>query len=175
MKLFLYLLPAALMLAFAANPVSSQTPAGQNVLELEEGSSSPPATLDDIAWLAGSWQGEAFGGTFEEVWTPPSNGSMAGLYKLVHNGRVSVYEIQTITVEEGSLVWRVKHFTGDFVAWEDKEESVKFRLVKIEPEAAYFEGLTVRKEGENLIGFLVASQDGKVTEERLVYRPAPLR
>jgi hypothetical protein len=36
--------------------------------------------LERLSWLAGQWHGEAFGGTCEETWTPPSGGSMVGTY-----------------------------------------------------------------------------------------------
>lgn len=171
MKLILLLIFLALL---SIQSVDAQSARTEHVLGLDEGAKSPPASLDDIAWLAGSWMGEAFGGTFEEVWTRPSNRSMVGLFKLAHDGEVSIYEIQTITAEQGSLVWKVKHFSGDFVAWEEKDEAVTFRLVKIEPQAAYFDGITLLRDGENLIAYLLVSREDEVREERLVYRPAVL-
>lgn len=161
----------ALALISAVPRLAAQTNRTPHVLGLDDGSESPQASLEDIAWLAGSWEGEAFGGTFEEVWTPPSNGSMVGLFKLMHDGSVSIYEIQTMTEEEGRLVWKVKHFNADFTAWEGKDEYVSFPLVKIEPGAAYFDGITLRRDNENLIGYLLVSHGDEVREERLVYRP----
>jgi len=54
----------------------------QNTLTLE-GNESPAATLKDVAWIAGHWQGEALGGITEEVWTAPLGKSMMGSFKLV--------------------------------------------------------------------------------------------
>ena len=39
----------------------------QETLQLSEGQASPPANLSDVAWIAGHWQGEAFGGTAEDM------------------------------------------------------------------------------------------------------------
>jgi hypothetical protein len=141
---------------------------------LEEGAEPASASLDDVAWLAGSWTGEAFGGTFVEVWTPPSHGSMVGLFKLVNGGEPSIYEIQIISEEMGTLVWKVKHFDKEFTAWEEKSEFVSFPLVKVEPEAAYFDGLTLTRDGENLVAYLSVGAGDDVREDRLVYRPTPL-
>jgi hypothetical protein len=52
----------------------------------------PEATLDDANWLIGSWTGTAFGKRFEEVWNPPSAGSMVGMFKLFGDDGVSMYE-----------------------------------------------------------------------------------
>ncbi len=56
-------------------------------------------------------------------------------------------------------------------AWEEKADFVSFPLVKIEEEAAYFDGLTVMKDGEDgLKVFLTMSREGEVTEEVLSFR-----
>ena len=59
-----------------------------NTLFLEEGEKSPVSELNAIEWLAGYWQGEAFGGITEELWTPPLGGSMMGSFKLVVDGEI---------------------------------------------------------------------------------------
>jgi len=61
--------------------------------------------------MVGSWTGEAFGGTFEEVWNPASLGTMVGLFKFMGDDAVSFYELMLLTEEEGSLVLKV---------WEEK-------------------------------------------------------
>ena len=38
--------------------------------------------LENLNWMVGHWQGEAFGGVCEEIWSPPSGGSMTGTFKL---------------------------------------------------------------------------------------------
>ena len=35
------------------------------------------ATLEDLAWLEGSWSGDGLGGHCEEHWSAPSGGSMS--------------------------------------------------------------------------------------------------
>jgi hypothetical protein len=76
---------------------------------------------------------------------------MMGMFRRIEDGRVAFYEILALVEEEGSLTMRVKHFTGDFVSWEEKEDFVSFRLVRLAEREANFEGLTLRHpdvEGE---------------------------
>jgi hypothetical protein len=39
--------------------------------------------LDDLAWLAGHWQGGSNGRVTEELWLPPAGGLMLGLNRVV--------------------------------------------------------------------------------------------
>jgi hypothetical protein len=64
-----------------ALPVLAQSVRTEHTFALDDPENRPPATLDEVSWFAGSWSGEAFGGTFEEVWNPPSEGSMVGMFK----------------------------------------------------------------------------------------------
>ena len=137
------------------------------------GADSPAATLNDVSWLVGNWIGEAFGSQMEEVWNPPSAGSMVGMFKVYHqDDGVSFYELMLLTQQNDSLVLKVKHFTKDFIAWESKEDFVSFPLVKVEANAIHFSGLSFYRDGDNKInGYIVLKQkDGTKTEELLAYR-----
>lgn len=142
----------------------------ENTYKLAEGEERPAATLEDAAWLAGSWVGTAFGKRFEEHWNPPSAGSMVGLFKLFDDEGVSFYEILLITQEEGSLSLRVKHFSADFTAWEEKGDHVNFRLVAMEDDALHFGGLSFyRRDENNIDGYIVMKNGDNVTEHHLKY------
>jgi len=93
----------------------------RHTLKLNDLASRPAATIDSVAWLAGSWKGKAFGGTFEEVWTAPSGGTMVGMFKLMHNNQPTMYEFELIVEEKGSLSVQLKHFNADFSGWEEKD------------------------------------------------------
>ena len=47
--------------------VFSQSPVTSNTLKLDQKQNMPHASVADIAWLAGSWTSEAFGGVGEEI------------------------------------------------------------------------------------------------------------
>ena len=168
-RLTRFLTGAVLLLApLVAQAQSTLT---EHTFRLDDPDSRPPATLDDVAWLAGSWTGEAFGGTFEEVWNPPSAGSMVGLFKTIGDDEVGFYEILLLVEEEGSLSLKVKHFSADFTAWEDKEDYVRFRFVKAEDGAVHFSGISFyRISDDEMHGYLAMKYQGDVREEKLVYR-----
>lgn len=150
--------------AFAAEPFTEHT------WRLGEDETSPPATLADAAWLAGSWTGTAFGKRFEEVWNPASAGSMVGLFKLYDDDGVAFYEIMLLDDRDGTLSLKVRHFNADFTAWEDKDEFVDFRLAAVEDGALHFNGLSFYRDGDDAIdGWLVMRRGKEVKEQHLRY------
>ena len=163
------LLPFLLFVAGFAGAQSAHT---EHTFKLDDPVKRPPATLADVSWLAGSWTGEAFGDRFEEVWNPPSAGSMVGMFKLLKAGKVAFYELVLLVEEEGSLSLKVKHFNADFSGWEDKEDYVDFRFVKAEDDAVHFSGISFYRISDvEMHAYLVLhNKEGKVWEERLVYR-----
>jgi len=109
---------------------------------------SPKTAINDASWLSGYWQGKGLGGITEEIWSKPSAGSMVGVFKLVVNNKIKFYEIITLYEENNSLLMRIKHFTNDLIAWEEKDETVDFKLVKAEKNKLIFDGLTLEKVSE---------------------------
>lgn len=132
----------------------------------KSGSGDPGAILEEMSWLAGRWEGEAFGGRCEEIWAPPSAGSMVGLFKVWKNDRVSFYEIETITVDSAGLALNVKHFNADLTGWEEKEEVVRFAYVSAEKEKIKFKGITYQKISPDTLQILLFSRDkdGNISE-----------
>ncbi|MDC8003719.1 DUF6265 family protein [Aureisphaera galaxeae] len=144
----------------------------QNTLTLKDKQESPKADLGSIAWMAGHWKGEAFGGITEEVWTPPLGGSMMCTFKLVVNNEVNFYEIVTITEEEGTLMLRLKHFHSNLKGWEEKDETVDFKLVKVTEDRVYFEGFTFERVSDDEVNLYVVINEGegKVEEVKFNYK-----
>ena len=137
----------------------------QNTKRLKEEEISPEATLSSVSWLEGHWQGKALGGIAEEMWSPPAGTSMMFVFRLLHDGKVSFYEIGHIIEREGTLLMQLKHFDGHLKGWEEKEETVDFRLVKLEEDAIYFEGMTIERLSENNIKFIVLVEENGTKEE----------
>ncbi|MEM8696850.1 MAG: DUF6265 family protein [Pseudomonadota bacterium] len=136
----------------------------QEIRSLGEGT-SPPATLDQIAWLAGSWAGTGLGGESHEAWLPPVNGQMAGIFHQSSDGELQFYEILQFVERNGSLVLRLKHFNRDLSGWEDNsaESAVEFPLVAIEGDTAYFSGLTYERFGEDGLNIYLRLRSGDET------------
>ena len=143
----------------------------QNTLKFDTLKGSPKATLNQVSWIAGHWEGEAFGGVTEEIWTKPLGDSMMGSFKLVTNGKVQFYELCTISEENETLVFRLKHFHNDLKGWEEKDERLEAKLVKIEDNKAYFNDFTFERINKNeLVIYVVFKDDsGKESEMKFNY------
>ena len=152
---------------------AAQSQRTEHTLKLDDPENPPAATLADASLLVGSWTGTAFGGSLEEVWNPPSAGSMVGFFKLVHDDEVSFYEILLLAEEEGTLNLKVKHFNADFSAWEEKEDHVTFRFIKAEENALHFSGISFyRINDDEMHAYIVMRSGDEVREEKLVYHRA---
>lgn len=156
--------------------VVAQSRNTEHTFRLDDPEQRPPAKLEQVAWLTGSWTGTAFGQQFEEVWNPPSAGSMVGMFKLFDEEQgVSFYEIMLLVEQQDSLSLLVKHFSRDFVSWEDKTEHINFKLVAIEPEVIHFSGLSFYRKGPDAMDVYLAMRmkDQSLKEEHLVFRRQP--
>jgi len=159
-----------LIMATLAGAAWSAEPRTEHTYQLAPDETRPAATLDDANFLVGSWLGTAFGGTFEEVWNAPSAGTMVGLFKLYSDDGVTFYEILLLSVEDGTLSLKVKHFNPDFSAWEDKPDYVEFRLVKREKDALHFGGLSFyKRDDDSMDGYIVMRNGENLQEHHLEY------
>ena len=120
--------------------------------------------LENIAWIAGTWHGEAFGDITEEIWSEPSGGSMMATFKLINDGKVTFYEIEVIREVENSLILQLKHFGPDLKGWETKDETVDFPLIEITENKVVFEGMSFEKISDNEMNVYVDIEDNGKTE-----------
>ncbi|TVZ16440.1 hypothetical protein JM81_2701 [Maribacter sp. MAR_2009_72] len=143
----------------------------QQTVSYEEGMLSPTTKLDTISWLAGHWKGEAFGGIVEEIWSPPQNGSMMFSFRLIADGAVGFYEFGHIIETNGTLLLQLKHFDADLNGWEEKDETVDFKLVKITEDRLYFDDFTIEYISDKEINMYVdvGEGDGKSNEVKFNY------
>lgn len=136
------------------------------------GHAPPPAQIAEAEWLVGQWQGDGIGGNLAmESWLPPAGGTMVGTFvQTAADGGIQFTEHLYLMEEEGTLVLRLKHFNADLTGWEERDDMLTFRLIEIEPCAAYFGGLTLRCDGEDglLAAVRMRSSDDSVNE--LVFR-----
>lgn len=169
---------AALTLAFSGSAIAQESALETRVSE--DGFESPEAQIADMDWLIGSWSGIGVrGAPASETWTAPVGGTMVGTF-IQHNdaGAINFTELMYISEAEGSLVLRLKHFNPDMTSWEEKDEVEAYRLVAIEPCAAYFQGLTIRCDdaanpGAGLVVAVRAGRDEEGQVRELVFRYWP--
>jgi len=121
----------------------------------------PPA----YAWLEGSWVGDGFGGTSEEVWSAPSSdGIMMGVYRH-HKGDGSLNFYEFLTLDAKGM--HVKHFTPALKAWEEKEDYHTFEMISSDEKTIKMEGLTFELINPNEMEINLKMQDseGRITTE----------
>lgn len=166
------LLLAVLLLLFIPGLLAADLP---NTRYLAAQQSSPAASLDQASWITGHWRGRAWGGLTEEVWAPPLGGSMMGSFKYVLNDKVSFYELLSLQQQGDSLILKLKHFDSKLNGWEEKQQSVDFKLVAIEDKHLYFEGYTFERVSDNQMNvYVVMDNQGKKIETKFIfYRYTP--
>jgi len=92
-------------------------------------------------------------------------------FKLVSEGKVVFYELGGITQIDDTLLLQLKHFGPDFKGWEEKNETVDFKLVKVEGNRVYFDQFTFERISDNEINlYVVISDKGKEEEVKFNYR-----
>lgn len=98
-------------------------------------------SIDDFKFLTGTWIGAGMGGKSEEMWMPPADGRLFGIFKQSSDEGLIFSEFMEITEVDGEFVLRLKHFNPDFSGWEDKTEHVTFRLKSVGVDQADFGSL----------------------------------
>ena len=116
---------AALLAASLLGTVLAFAP--PEATDLPEGSGGLEATVEDLAWLAGSWRGDMSGSEAQEVWSKPAQGALMGMFRLLGKERTSVFEFLLIEQEEDGLQLRFQHFGPGYRVWE-KDGPLEFRL-----------------------------------------------
>jgi len=159
-------------LAFALLALSPLT--AQETRSPVAGVPPPPALLAELAWLEGTWEGEGISGPAREIYFAPRGGQMAGHFTQSRGDSVWFYEIVTIVETGGSLEYRLKHFNADLTGWEAQNEVRSFPLVAVGGDAWYFDGLTIRRDGDDgMIGAVrIENRDGTSREAVFRYRRA---
>ena len=119
----------------------------------------------DYAWLEGTWVGDGFGGSSEEIWSAPSeDGTMMGVYRH-HNADGSLNFYEFLVLDETGL--RLKHFTPDLVGWETKEDFLTFKMVEYTKDKITLKGLSFERKSKNDLEIRLKMRmgDGELTTE----------
>src|SRR5215469_480849 len=163
---------AILVLAPLALNGLGQVHETEHTLRYSASDPKPKATLQDIAWLQGAWEGTALGGISEEIWSEPLANTMMGVYRSVEKGAVKLYEVNAIVETNGSLEMRLKHFHSDLTGWEEKDAVRTFPLIKIAPGEVYFDGMTYKRTAKDslTVYLAVGGKEGAAREVVFEYR-----
>lgn len=116
-------------------------------------------TIEDFAFLQGYWTGTGFGGQSEEIWMPPVDGRMFGIFKQSQDGQLVFTEYMEIVEAEQGFVVRLKHFNPDFSGWETKDEHVTFPLTSVAGKKAVFSSLSYEITAPNTLEVRLRMRD----------------
>jgi hypothetical protein len=167
-------LPAVLCTLLAASSSFGQDTIG----------TAPPvkATVQQLAFIAGQWQGMLGDRHIEQHWMAPVGTSMVAAYRNVQGTEPKLYELLVIEQEGDALMLRIKHFTpGPGLAGRQPQgESINHRLVKLEGQTAVFEGtgenptrVTFTRKAADALDIIVSRvRDGKIADTVFPYTRA---
>jgi len=91
----------------------------------------PKVSLNDFAWLAGSWERSGKGREVIEQWMKPAGDLMLGMSRTMANGKAKEFEFLQIRQKENGEIFYVAIPSGQKEAW--------FKLVKYAGQEAVFE------------------------------------
>jgi uncharacterized protein DUF6265 len=99
------------------------------------------ASLEDVAWLTGCWEGRQGEAIIEEIWSKPGGGSMIGLGRTVKGDKTTSFEFMQFREEKSSLVFMpqpqggtrvsfpLKDSFGGKLTFENKEHDFPQRVI----------------------------------------------
>ncbi len=127
------------------------------------------ATISDVAWLAGAWQGSDGPMSVEERWTAPAGGAMLAVSRTIKGDRMVAFEFLRIVERDGGLV---------YIAQPNGRPPTEFALTQVSKGSATFENpghdfpkmIRYAKRADGSLEARVS--DGGTRGETFVLRPA---
>ncbi|WP_141243920.1 DUF6265 family protein [Sphingomonas lenta] len=165
---------AALAILFASGVAPADPPRSPStdVRFREPGRPQPQVSAADMAWFAGTWEGEVFGNAVEHVVLPARGGQMPGLVRIIGDGQVSLYELSSFIERDGSITYRNRHFGRELDARQDRRDWVDRPLVARDGDTFYFDGITFAPDGASraVVSFVLRDADGRSHKHVVRYR-----
>jgi hypothetical protein len=99
-----------------ATAQTSAEKTAQKQVENSAETKADAAQLADVGWLIGSWHNADEGAQkYEEHWSAPAGGAMMGMFRLLGNDKLMVYEFLLIEQEETGVYMRLRHYQSRMV------------------------------------------------------------
>jgi hypothetical protein len=95
-----------------------------------ESAPGPRATVEDLAWLAGCWEGTGQGRVVAEQWMKPLGGTLLGMSRTVSGDETVSHEHLLIREDDHGL---------HYVARPSGQSETSFKLVRLAEHEAVFE------------------------------------
>jgi hypothetical protein len=127
--------------------------------------------LQPLAFLSGRWTSDSAEGQEEEYWSQATGRSMLGTFRVLKDGDAVFYEFWVIEVEDGSAIFKMKHFDRGLLGREEKAEMVRLTLSVRDGQDVLFSksdgslSLRYQRHGDELVSTLRRVKDGKTKED----------
>jgi hypothetical protein len=99
------------------------------------------ASVNDLAFMAGTWTLKHEWGDMEEFWAPPMGDNMVSTFRCVKDGKVVFYEFMVIEQTDSIPVLKLRHFNKGSIGWEDKDKPYLMPVIKLSTNEVVFESL----------------------------------
>ena len=99
----------------------------------------PAASIDQLAWMTGTWRVALGPSTLEETWVTPSGRSIAAMVRL-YGESTSMFEVITIEDKNGTLAMTVQQWDSGFKP--RTPEAQQLILSEIGEQRVVFEAVT---------------------------------
>jgi Domain of unknown function (DUF6265) len=96
-------------------------------------------SLADISFITGHWKANTGDRIVEGYWFAPDANNITGLFRMMKDGKITMYEILAYEKSEQGLVSLVKHFNPGLIAQEEKEVSDRYHFVEASKGRAVFQ------------------------------------
>jgi Domain of unknown function (DUF6265) len=112
----------------------------------------------------------------EEYWSKAVGNSMVGTFRVIKSDNSVFYEFWAIEVEDGKVIFKMKHFNHGLVGWEEKNDVIHLVMtVKSERNIVFANSdnslsLQYERKGDELTGELKRVKAGKIDEDTFHFR-----
>lgn len=133
-------------------------------------------TINDLAWMAGSWSGTSRGGIeMEEHWTAPKGNSMIGVHRDVGKGRTMLFEFLRIEQQGDQIVYlSMPQGRSPATPFPLKEVSGT-RVVFENPTHDFPQRIIYWKDGNDLRARIEGTMNGKPGSQEWTWAPGALK
>ena len=123
-----------------------------------------PASVQSLAWMAGTWSSDDQGMVTEEQWMAPSGGALLATSRTVKGGKMVEFEFLRIEEVGGKLLYRAQpggRPVTDFARVEQGPSCITFE----NPEHAFPRRILYWRVGESLHARIEGTRGGKLASE----------
>ena len=99
----------------------------------------PPASIDQLSWMTGTWKVALGPNTLEETWVAPTGGSIAAMVRM-YGETTSMFEVITIEEKDGTLAMTIQQWNTGFEP--RMPEAQQLTLAEISDQRVMFEAVT---------------------------------